>query len=418
MTLSGNPSVSVVIPTHDEGEWLQGTVDAVFANTRHHPFEVIVVDDGSTDGSCQFLETGRYRQLPVKRVVGNGLGVAGARNRGAQAATGEILVFLDAHVLPDPGWLCELVELLSEPSVGLAGLCIRSVDDASSRGCTMAITGPDLNVDWAEWPSDNAPFDAPGLVGCCQATRREVFSEIGGFDARGSRYGFEDIELSIRTWLMGYRCVVSPRVEVAHLFKSSSQRAFEVTWEEYDVNLLRAALTLLSGRWATEVINCLKAREHFAASLCRVVDDPAFWRRREDLRSRFVRDDEWYFTRFAHLMDDSTSLDSSAAEGSREDHMMKMTRLHRHCPECGAENIGPHTTCLLCQTPLPAPAETEGERTCPECGRHTAPGSRFCVYCGAALTSESTTASLSCPECGGEIAAGKKFCTNCGAPLG
>ena len=390
MSLSTNASVSIVIPTHNEGVWLQRTVDAVFANTRYHPFEVIVVDDGSTDGSCEFLEANQYCQLPVKRVVGSGLGVAGARNKGAEVASGEILVFLDAHVLPDPGWLGELVELLSDPSVGLAGLCVRSFDDPTAKGYAMVIEGPDLSTNWVKQSSE-APFESPCIIGCCVATRRDVFADIGGFDPESTRWGANDVGSSVCTWLMGYRCVVSPRVEVAHLFKSSPERDFEVTWEEYDVNLLRASLTLLGERRGTKVINCLKSRENFAASLWRVVEDPAFWPRRQDLRSRFVHDDDWYFARFAHLMSDLAPLNSGVAGGSREAHMMNMTPRHWVCPECGATNVGPQTACLRCQVP----GAKGGKRLvkCANCGAGLGPGDLFCGQCGHPVASPMDTGS-------------------------
>src|SRR4051812_30032497 len=94
---------SVVIPTRNEGSMLALTTDSVLGATRWPDVEVIVVDDGSTDDS-----TVCYRRRPDPRLRllrSRGLGVARARNLGAQHARGEYVVFLDAHCTVSPDWL-------------------------------------------------------------------------------------------------------------------------------------------------------------------------------------------------------------------------------------------------------------------------------------------------------------------------
>src|SRR5215210_2924280 len=95
------PSFSAVIPAHNEGDSLQRTVHALLA-TLPADGEIVVVDDGSSDGCADFLDSGypavRRLRPPVR------LGAPAARNAGARDARGELLVFCDAHVIPPFGW--------------------------------------------------------------------------------------------------------------------------------------------------------------------------------------------------------------------------------------------------------------------------------------------------------------------------
>ncbi|HTX39063.1 MAG TPA: glycosyltransferase family 2 protein, partial [Bryobacteraceae bacterium] len=107
--------LSVVVISLNEGEALRRTVESLQAKLPE-PWEIIVVDDGSTDGSAGFLGEGRPGVTLLRPPAR--LGVAGARNFGAAHATGDVLVFSDAHVLVRPGWAEALLEILARPEVG------------------------------------------------------------------------------------------------------------------------------------------------------------------------------------------------------------------------------------------------------------------------------------------------------------
>ena len=102
--------VTVVIPSKNEGDWVRATVEAVLQVSGGLLREVIVVDDGSTDGSCQNDVTAIPRSVPlyVKRTSGRGASLA--RNVGAAEASGDVVVFLDAHSRPEAGWLNEICD--------------------------------------------------------------------------------------------------------------------------------------------------------------------------------------------------------------------------------------------------------------------------------------------------------------------
>jgi GT2 family glycosyltransferase len=289
--------VSIVIPSRDEGPWLRRTVEAVLATSGGHEVEVIVVDDGSSDGSADFLRRGI--EGPARVVQGGELGVARARNRGAVEARGDYIIFVDANVVPDEGWLDEMVGLLEDPSVGLAGVGVRDYENAASVGYSCMFIDERLQEGWSPPPSHEEPFDVPCIIGCCVGIRRTLFEEIGPFDPGHVRWGVEDVEMSVRAWRMGYRCAVSPRAQVAHYFKHNKPRNFEVSWGHYDVNLLRFVLTYFTGPRLAAVVSSAAARPNFPMSAILAAGDAAYWERRRDLQRRFVRDEAWYLERFA-----------------------------------------------------------------------------------------------------------------------
>ena len=93
---------SIVIPTLNEGDMLSMTVENILEVTAFPSIEVIVVDDGSTDGSCD-----AYRDTikPVRVITSNQLGIPRARNLGAEEARGEYVLFIDAHCKVSANWI-------------------------------------------------------------------------------------------------------------------------------------------------------------------------------------------------------------------------------------------------------------------------------------------------------------------------
>ena len=167
--------VSVVIPSHNEGENLVDTVDCVLANSSSEAIEVLVVDDGSTDGSGERVAA-RFAADPRVRVLrASETGVAGARNLGARQSTGHLLVFLDSHCYTPPGWLPRLTEPLADPAVGMIGPAFASLEHGNgARGLGITWRGPSLEIEWLPQQQE-APYPVPLLPGGCQAMRRADF---------------------------------------------------------------------------------------------------------------------------------------------------------------------------------------------------------------------------------------------------
>ena len=288
------PSISVIIPTHNEGRRLGDTVASIIDAARSD-HEVIVVDDGSTDTSVDEVRQ-RFGDQPVRVVEGDRLGVAGARNHGVESATGDVVVFLDAHCFVRPGAMEGLAAALDDPLVGLAGPAIGDLRAGGAAvGCGLVFTGPDLNITWLPRASAGA-YVVPLASGCCQAMRRHDFLAWGGFDPGMTRWGAEDLEICLRVGLLGRDVVVEPRSEVFHLFRD--RHPYRVETPEILHNQLRMALLHLSFERFERVVDHFRPWSVFPAALSLLLTGDAMDRRARLERAR-ERDDDWFCERFA-----------------------------------------------------------------------------------------------------------------------
>jgi glycosyltransferase involved in cell wall biosynthesis len=287
---STSPELSVVIPALNEGHYLRRTVEQL-ANTLPAASEIVVIDNGSTDGSADSLAETGARLLRTPR-----LGAAGARNWGAWNSAGKVIVFADAHVEVQPGWWEPLVETLARPEVGAAGPVVSAIGRPDARGYGYWWTRPDMDFS-SQWlgARGQEPYPVPMLSSCFIAIRRETFTTIGGFDSGLRRWGAEDSELSLRLWLLGYEQVVVPQVEIAHLFRT--KHPYQIEMDDVLHNLLRLAFTHFNSRRIEHVIASVKEHLAFAPALAQNVAGNV-WKRRNELLRRRMHDDDWYFERF------------------------------------------------------------------------------------------------------------------------
>ncbi len=291
----GGSSISVIIPAHNEGANLPDTVGCLLTHALLPDVEVVVVDDGSTDGSTLRLKRRYRKDNRVKLVRVSGLGVAGSRNHGAGEAAGDILVFLDGHCYTPPGWLATLTAPLADPGVGMIGPAFASLEAGNGcRGLGVRWRGPDLGIEWLLQQAE-APYAVPFLGGGCQAIRRTVFEVLGRYDGGMTRWGSEDLEICLRVWLMGYQVLVHPQVVVYHLFR----KKFPYPVDSAGVihNRLRMAMLHLSDERLEKVINCFKQDPVFARSMMLLMQSDVIERRKELFNLR-VQDDDWFFSRF------------------------------------------------------------------------------------------------------------------------
>jgi GT2 family glycosyltransferase len=290
------PDVSVVISALNEGAYLGRTVDQV-ALTAPAGTEVIVVDDGSTDGCCDFL-----RKAPSDvRLLDPGperLGASGARNRGAAAARGDVLIFLDAHMSLPGGWIEKLRAALSAPGVGAAGPGIAVLGRPECCGWGMRYQDAGLGIEWLRAPAQAEPATVPMLGGACFAVRRNVFEELGGFDSGLRRWGSEDAELSLRLWMAGYEVRVVPDVVVGHLFRE--KHPYAIDWATILHNQLRLSFVHFGSARITRVVDRMKRFSDFSAA-CAMLAESDVNERRAAVHAQRVYDDERYFQLFGDI---------------------------------------------------------------------------------------------------------------------
>jgi GT2 family glycosyltransferase len=288
----GEPAVSIVVISHNERDTLRPTVEALRATTAGADVGIVVVDDASSDGSTAWLKDG-FEGVQLVRSESR-LGIARARNVGARAGAGSVIVFSDAHVIPDPGWLEPLCRELDDPSVGQVapGVGIRQGSDDIGYGFTWC--SPDLKMEWLDTRL-RRPHAAPFLCGCFTAMRREVFERCGGFDEGLAVWGFEDSELSLRLWRLGWQCRVVPTSRITHQFRE--RFPYQIEWAPVVHNALRTAMVHLSERGLTAVIDEYRDYPDFAQA-CSHLAASDVWYRRERVSQRSQVDTNSVLERF------------------------------------------------------------------------------------------------------------------------
>jgi glycosyltransferase involved in cell wall biosynthesis len=283
--------VSIIIPARNEGENLRKTVDSINRVTEYPNYEIVVVDDASTDGCCEFLG----KREDAKLIKTDAVGSAMARNTGAENSGGDILVFMDAHVFPKSGnWLSEIADELKNEGTGLCGPCIIAFGDESLKGYGMTLKNGTLDVEWLPKKSEES-YDVPVLGGACIGIRRPVFERLEGFNKFFENWGYEDMELSIKTWLFGYTVKVIPNIEVYHVFKN--MQSYGLSLRDVDANLLKTSLLHFNRSRIRRVYGSLKIRRKGDISLMDALSLRILIKRLV-LKRKKRHDDAYFFDKF------------------------------------------------------------------------------------------------------------------------
>ncbi len=291
MRAHANKRISVVVISRNEGRYLQRTIENL-EDTLPGDAEILIVDDGSTDGSAAFLARRRGR---VRLWRTEGIGVAKARNAGARRTTGDVLIFADAHLKLPADWWQPMLGALENPRVGAVAPAIRGMHPKQSEGYGITFRGPHMEVKWI-YKKPDGPVAVPILPGCTLAMPRAVFERPGGgWDDGLLQRGNVNNEISVRLWLLGYELLVLPDVAVEHRFRKRSP--FPVGWPQYLHNRLRLAFVHFNEERLERVVASLRTYPGFGEALRLVAESDVGVRRRAVCEAR-KRDDDWYFERF------------------------------------------------------------------------------------------------------------------------
>lgn len=200
--------VSVIVPVHNSCDVIESCLNAI-RNQKgidHKTLEIIVADDASTDSSAQKAVSLCDRLITLQK----NSGAATARNTGAKAASGKIIVFVDSDVILEPHSLSKLI-------------CVFEKDDlvsaAVGRYSEMPADTRPLNVyhnAFTRYHHDLSLKEIDWFWGALSAVRKEAFVEAGGFDERYQGASGEDLALGRALFDQGHRIVYTPEAQGAH----------------------------------------------------------------------------------------------------------------------------------------------------------------------------------------------------------
>lgn len=220
------PSASLIVLNWNGRELLARCLPSILAQD-YPEAEVLVVDNGSTDGSPEWLASA-YPQVCLLP-QGRNLGYAGGMNAGLRAARGELVAFLNNDVILRPDWLRRLTEVMvADGRIGVAGCKLLYPEGNLIQHAGGILRYPLALPDhYGFRQPDTGQFEAirdvDYVTGAAFVARREMLDQIGAFD-EGFYFYFEDTDLCFRARAAGWRVVVVPQAVAVHLESATTVR--------------------------------------------------------------------------------------------------------------------------------------------------------------------------------------------------
>ena len=207
--------ISVIIVNWNRRELLRACLESVRRQAEAE-FEIIVVDNGSTDGSAEAAESCGARVIRNRE----NRGFCAANNQGIQAARGEFIALLNNDAEAEPGWLAALARAFRAPEIGMAASKILVYEEPARIDKAGHLIYPDgQNRGRGTGAVDRGQFDRVEEClwpdGCAAMYRKRMLEQVGGFDEDFFAYG-DDAELGLRARIAGWKCLYIPDAVVRH----------------------------------------------------------------------------------------------------------------------------------------------------------------------------------------------------------
>ncbi len=243
-----DPKVSIIIPAYNNIEYTLTCIMSIYNNTGSLTFEIIIVDDNSDDATSNISH--EISGLQYLRNEKN-LGFVQSCNKGAEAASGEYLVFLNNDTVVTENWLEELISIFQlEQNAGIVGSKLIYPDGRlQEAGGIVWRDGSAWNYGHGDDPAKsqyNYVREADYCSGACIAIPKDLFTELGGFDIRYAPGYYEDTDLAFRVRAVGKKVFYQPLSQVIHFegvtsgtdtnygiksFQATNQSKFFKRWE-------------------------------------------------------------------------------------------------------------------------------------------------------------------------------------------
>jgi GT2 family glycosyltransferase/CDP-glycerol glycerophosphotransferase (TagB/SpsB family)/glycosyltransferase involved in cell wall biosynthesis/ubiquinone/menaquinone biosynthesis C-methylase UbiE len=224
-----SPLVSIIIPVFNKLNLTKQCIENIFKNTEYPNYEIIIVDNGSSDGTLEYINSLKSSNSKISFIRNNSnLGFAKAINQGALSAKGEYLILLNNDTIPLNGWLNQLVETIkSNPKIGIVGAKLLYEDD-SIQHCGVVLRRdrqffkhPYKYVERNHLLVNKfRKWDA--VTGACLITPTELYKKLGMLDEKYLN-GCEDIDYCCKVRSADYEIFYQPKSELYHL-ESQTER--------------------------------------------------------------------------------------------------------------------------------------------------------------------------------------------------
>ncbi|HTY21532.1 MAG TPA: glycosyltransferase [Desulfomonilaceae bacterium] len=205
----GIPKVSVIVPVYNCRETILKCLNSLVA-LEHPSFEVIIVDDGSTDGTAEICEA--FSQIRLIKLSRGG--PSRARNTGISQAQGELIAFTDGDCVVDKRWLTELESAFDGPEIVGVGGDQRSPDDETMMGSRIQEFLKQIGFMTGYIKTASIMQETEHNPSCNAMYRKAVLEEVGGFDE--ALFPGEDVELDLKLRRRGWRLIYNPAAVVSH----------------------------------------------------------------------------------------------------------------------------------------------------------------------------------------------------------
>lgn len=230
---------SIIIPVFNQLCYTKECIDSVLEYTSDINIEIIIINNGSLDGTKEYLDllASKNSNIKVVHFVDN-KGYSEANNYGALNSNSNLLLFLNNDTIVTKNWLNPLLETINDPSVGIVGskLLYPSTNRINHAGYVYNdIIGcfyPIYHDANSNHIGVNKKRDFQALLGACILVKKELFISVGLF----SSYGLEDIDLCLKIKEKGYKIVYEPKSEVYHHGSVTLKGSKEGTFLQTDVN--------------------------------------------------------------------------------------------------------------------------------------------------------------------------------------
>ncbi len=292
------PLISVIIPVRNERKCLWDTVSSIVSTSGdQHPFEIVVVDDASSDGGCNDLQSSQSRVRLRVIQERTRLGVGRARNRGVQDAKGDILFITDAHMTFPRNWTDIVVRNVQSNRI----LAATIADGASSWqgfGCSLVVPymGTSWNIKRLRMPHPVQIASSAGTI-----LERNLFHKIGGYDMGMITYGAAEPEFSIRAWLSGAEIISVPELKLRHRFQKQADVTRFLNRHRSILmhNNIRFGLLYLSRASSLQMLRhyAMKFPRNIRKAL-KLIEGSDVWERRAFLEKNLAHEFAWFVNKF------------------------------------------------------------------------------------------------------------------------